>query len=295
MGAADAVPGVSGGTIALVTGVYERLVDALSIPDKQEVFTGLSFLSDRDVRGLGGFLQHMDIPFLIVLMSGVATSLVLVLNIMSFLLELYTVSTYGFFFGLILISAVSLREEFYLSTLPRKFSAVSGFVFAFAASGLSGASMGHTPLILFFSGALAVSAMILPGVSGSLFLVVLGQYEYVSSLVSNATSSVRKIFFEGSVFEFLSDVFPLVVFMSGGIIGVFVTVSVIEKALARYREASMTFLIALMLGALRSPLVQVSRSIPDSTGLLSVVPGFFLGSLLGGFAVLIVDRATSDA
>ncbi|GEM_PF-6877224 len=96
--------------------------------------------------------------------------------------------------------------------------------------------------------------MILPGVSGSLFLVVLGQYSYVSSLVSDLTSDFTGLLLQGRLFNFLSEIYPVLVFMSGGVVGILLSVNLVELALEKYRKASMTFLIALMVGALRSPL-----------------------------------------
>ncbi|GEM_PF-4441489 len=113
MGAADAVPGVSGGTIALITGIYERLIDALSIPEREQIKQGFKALFNRDYQKILNLAAALDIPFLSILGIGVISSLILVLNTMNFLLESYTTFTYGFFFGLILLSAVTLREQVY--------------------------------------------------------------------------------------------------------------------------------------------------------------------------------------
>ncbi|EGQ43626.1 MAG: putative membrane protein [Candidatus Nanosalina sp. J07AB43] len=294
MGAADAVPGVSGGTIALITGIYERLIDALSIPETEQIKQGFKAFFNRDYQKILKLATALDIPFLSILGIGVISSLILVLNTMNFLLESYTTFTYGFFFGLILLSAVTLREQVYLSGFRRKVCAASGFSIAFFASGLGAASFNHSAPLLFLSGALAVSAMILPGVSGSLFLVVLGQYSYVSSLVSDLTSDFTGLLLQGRLFNFLSEIYPVLVFMSGGVVGILLSVNLVELALEKYRKASMTFLIALMVGALRSPLIQVVRATSGSTGVLSLAPEFSLGALIGGLAVFILDRNTAD-
>jgi putative membrane protein len=294
MGGADAVPGVSGGTIALITGIYERLIDALSAPETKQIKQGFTALLKRDYQKIMNLATTLDIPFLAVLGIGVISSLILVLNTMNFLLESYTTATYGFFFGLILLSAVTLRDQVYLSSFRRKICAISGFSIAFLASGLGAASFNHSAPMLFLSGALAVSAMTLPGVSGSLFLVVLGQYSYVSSLVSDLTSDFTALLLQGKLFNFLSETYPVLVFMSGGVVGVLLSVNLVELALEKYRKASMTFLISLMVGALRSPVIQVVRATSGTESVLSLVPEFSVGAFIGGFAVFILDRNTAD-
>lgn len=294
MGAADAVPGVSGGTIALITGIYERLIDALSAPDAEKAVELLELLRTRDLRGITDLMKEMDVLFLLILVSGIGSSVLLVLNLMHILLENFAVPTYGFFFGLIAASAVVLYSEVDLSTTYRKIAAVAGFLITFFISDIGATSLGHSPLILFLSGAVAISAMILPGISGSLILVILGQYEHMSSLISGLTGDFLKLLHGGNLIEFLENAFPAIIFVSGAVVGVFTVVNAVKMALDRHQQATMAFLVSLMVGALRSPLIQANKALSGNMIFLEVLPGFAAAAVVGAAAVLILDRKTVD-
>jgi len=293
MGTADAVPGVSGGTIALITGIYQRLIESLSSPDIQKFKRGLAFTKNKDFDGLKELMQEMDVHFLIVLGAGVVSAIIVVLNLMDGLIESNPVSVFGFFTGLILISAIILYREVELQTKWSKLSALIGFWFALLVAGIGANTLGHTPLVLFVSGALAISAMILPGISGSLILVVLGQYEYMSNVVSSATDAVLSIFTGVGQENLLETVFPAGIFILGAITGIFSMVRIVEKSLERNREATMAFLVSLMLGSLRAPLTRVDQAITSQgTSWMAVAPEFLLAVAVGGALIYILDSKT---
>jgi len=199
MGAADAVPGVSGGTIALITGIYERLIGAVTAvrPARlRRILGGLRAEGRADARAA---LRELDIVFLFALGAGIATAVVTVLRAISVLLETNPVETYGFFFGLIGASAVVLFGEVSLATRGRQAAAAAGFLVAFLLSGYAAGALGSSLLVVFLAGAIAVSAMILPGVSGSLLLILLGQYEYMSATLSRFTDSLVGLLDGGGV------------------------------------------------------------------------------------------------
>jgi putative membrane protein len=181
MGAADAVPGVSGGTIALITGIYERLIGAITAVDPGRIRTVLGGLRAEGRPEALAALREIDTPFLLALGAGIATAIVTVLRVIAVLLETNPVETYGFFFGLIGASALVLYSHVSLATRGRQVAAAGGFLLAFLLSGYAAGALGSSLPVIFVAGGLAVSAMILPGVSGSLLLLMLGQYEYMSN------------------------------------------------------------------------------------------------------------------
>lgn len=292
MGAADAVPGVSGGTIALITGIYERLISAITSVTKLSFMSVLKSLRERDYGSVKEQLEDVDAWFLMVLGAGIVTSIFLVLNLMHFMLSAFPVQTYGFFFGLIAISAVVLYDEVDLSTRRSKLAAITGFIMAFALSGYGATSLGNSLPVIFLAGTIAISAMILPGISGSLILFILGQYEYLSAALSQFTDSIIQIR-ETGIEGLIDTAPPILVFILGAIVGLFSIANLVKKALEDYRKATMTFLVSLIVGALRAPLVEVGMHISEQ-GItwISILPQFALAALIGGIIVFILDHKT---
>jgi len=292
MGAADAVPGVSGGTIALITGIYERLISAVTAIKPGRLQTILGGLRTEGRPEAVGALREIDTGFLLALGAGIATAVVTVLRLVSILLETNPVETYGFFFGLIGASVVVLYSAVSLSTRRRQAAAGSGFVLAFLLSGYAAGTLGSSLPIIFLAGALAVSAMILPGVSGSLLLLMLGQYEYMSTALSRFTDALVGSLSGGLTDTLVEAAVPVVTFMAGGVVGLFTLAHSVRWALDRYREATLAFLVSLVLGALRAPVEQTTIELADAGAAWtpSTVGLFCLFAVLGAGAVLVVDR-----
>jgi len=288
MGAADAVPGVSGGTIALVTGIYERLVDAITDLDPW-LLTLLPRLHTAAGRAeLRRELAAMDLGFLIALGLGVLTALVTVSRVMEVALEEFTALTFAFFFGLILASAVVLYGEVSLGTPRRAAAAVVGLVVGFVLTGELTAVLPTTPVVALLAGGIAVSAMILPGISGSFLLLVLGQYGYAVRSLSGFTDALVALDTAG-----LRTYGTVVVaFGIGGVVGLLTIARVIEYALEHHRAATIAFLVSLMVGALRLPVERIL----DSTGSFDagLLAGLVLAAVVGGALVIGIDRSTGD-
>jgi len=292
MGAADAVPGVSGGTIALIVGIYERLISAVTAIHPGRIRTILGGLRAEGRPEAVGALREIDTGFLLALGAGIATAVVTVLRLVSILLETNPVETYGFFFGLIGASVVVLYSAVSLSTRRRQAAAGGGFVLAFLLSGYAAGTLGSSLPIIFLAGALAVSAMILPGVSGSLLLLMLGQYEYMSTALSRFTDALVGSLSGGLTDTLVEAAVPVVTFMAGGVVGLFTLAHSVRWALDRYREATLAFLVSLVLGALRAPVEQTTIELADAGAAWtpSTVGLFCLFAVLGAGAVLVVDR-----
>ena len=291
MGAADAVPGVSGGTIALLTGIYQRLISAITAIGPDRVLAVLAApLPSRREDGIAAF-RELDGFFLVALGAGIMTAVVTVSRLLEAAMHNYPVVTFGGFFGLIAASAWLLRGQMELNTGRNRIAGLTGFMVAFVLSGRAEGALGHSYPVVFLAGSVAVSAMILPGISGSLILLLLGQYEYMITRL--------KEFVDG-LFALLSgeaalppETATIVAFLAGGVFGLFTISHGVKWALAKWRTATMTFLVALVIGALRAPVVQAGRELPAGWT-LTAAGAFLLASVIGAVAVLLVERAAGE-
>jgi putative membrane protein len=289
MGAADSVPGVSGGTIALIAGIYERLIDALTALNPR-VLTQIPDLDTADGRHrFVADLRGMDVFFLVALGLGVVTSIVTISRVVHVALEMARPQTFAFFFGLIAASAVVLYDQLSLGTPLEIGSAVAGFLIAFVVSGVStGAGLGHALPLIFLAGSVAISAMVLPGISGAFILILLGQYEYLTGVLTNLVDGVLA-FGAGNL---LANLAVVVTFGGGAVVGLFTVAHGVRRALDEYREATIAFLVSLMVGSLRLPVAEVAGGV-ELTALPAVTTA--LGAALAGaVAVLLLDYYTED-
>ncbi|WP_228546303.1 DUF368 domain-containing protein [Halegenticoccus tardaugens] len=291
MGAADAVPGVSGGTIALITGIYERLIGAVTAIGPERVLRVVKGVKPSERPDARDAFFEMDGLFLLVLGTGIFTAVATITRALEFTLEHYTVETFGFFFGLIAASALVLYGEVRLDTPGRVAAAIAGFVLAFLISGEAAGNLGGSYLVVLVAGAIAVSAMILPGISGSLLLILLGQYERMVTTLSVFIDSVLAVLTGGDVGRVVEPGIVVVTFVTGAVIGLFTISHVVRWALEHYREATLVFLVSLIVGALRAPIVEVSKEAAWTT---EVVLAFAAAGVVGAVAVVLVDRYAAD-
>ena len=293
MGSADAVPGVSGGTIALLVGIYERLVTAVTALDAarlRRLLAGVRAENRADARAA---VRELDAGFLLALGAGIGTAVVAVLSAVDALLATRPVATYGFFFGLIAASAAALLGDVALDTPRRKAAAAGGFAVGFLASGIASTTLGSPLPVVFLAGAVAVSAMVLPGVSGSLLLVVLGQYEHLSGVVSRFVDGLAALAVGNGTDALAETLPPVAAFLLGGVVGLLSVAHAVRYALARARAATLAFLVSLVVGALRAPLVETSVRLAESgESWRAAAPRFALAAVAGATLVLAVDRYT---
>jgi putative membrane protein len=297
MGAADAVPGVSGGTIALITGIYERLIDAITAVGPENARRLLAGLRSDRGEALAA-LREMDVLFLAVLGTGLLTAVVVIASTIEHAVEAVPVPTFGFFFGLIAASAAVLVGEVSLDTTRRKLAAVAGFLLAFVVSGAAEQLIPEgSVVVVFFAGMVAISAMILPGISGSLLLLILGQYTFLTGALSTFKDSLLGVLLGTNGFETTFDSGAVVVsFLCGAVIGLFTISRIVDWALTRYREATFTFLIFLIVGALRAPVVQTSARLAETgrSWTPELVGVFAAAAVVGAAAIVLVDRYAAD-
>jgi len=293
MGAADAVPGVSGGTIALITGIYERLVGAIAAFEPR-VLADLPRAYEADARArVVGMLREMDVAFLAVLGAGVLTAIIGVTGVVASLEESSPAVLFAFFFGLIAASAVVLWGEVRLDTRGERLAAVTGLVVAFLLAGESaGAAVPHAPPVLFVAGGIAICAMILPGVSGSLLLILLGQYVYMTNALHGFIGAVVDVGRGGALDAAVGPAISVVSFVAGAAVGILTFARVVKWALATHRQVTLTFLVALMVGALRLPVAEVLTA--GGAWPVARLAAALLAGLAGAVAVLLVDYYTDD-
>lgn len=197
MGAADAVPGVSGGTIAFISGIYEELITTISNVNPKLLNTLLK-------EGFGAFWKQLNGNFLLALLSGIIISFMSFMRLAKYLIENQPVLIWSFFFGLIIASIYFVAKQITKWNLATIIALIIGAVVAYYISTLPALADNINPFFLVFAGAIAICAMILPGISGSFILVVLGAYKTLSDAVNDFDFKKLSLFIVGAVTGLLS-------------------------------------------------------------------------------------------
>jgi len=225
MGAADVVPGVSGGTIAFITGIYERLINAI----RSVNLDAIKYLLKFDFKA---FWKQIDGTFLVVLLAGIGTSIATFAKIIPHLLTHYPEMLWSFFFGLILASVYVVSNELRSWNAGVALSGLAGVAIAYLITELTPVATPEAHWFIFISGMIAICAMILPGISGSFLLIILGKYEFVI----------------GAIKDFKLDV--IAVFGLGCVTGILAFSHVLNWLLKKYHDLAIALLTGFMIGAL---------------------------------------------
>ena len=197
MGAADAVPGVSGGTIAFISGIYEELITSISN-------IKLSLLKTLRKEGINPFWKAINGDFLLALLTGIIISFVSFMRLAKFLIEQHPILIWSFFFGLILVSIYFVGKQITKWKIGTIVVLIIGTLIAYYITNLPSLAANSNPFYLFFAGALAICAMILPGISGSFILVILGAYKTLSDALHDWDFKRIMLFVVGAVVGLLS-------------------------------------------------------------------------------------------
>ena len=224
MGAADVIPGVSGGTMAFILGIYEELLETIQS-------FNLTFLKLVFTFKIKEAFEHINGKFLIALGSGLAISILSLARLVTWLYEKHQSNLFAFFFGLIVASIVIIgtHVRWNLKTI---LSLAIGTVIAYLIVRLVPVNMPKDPFTIFWCGAVAIIAMILPGISGSFILLILGQYHYVMTAVKSL------------------DIITLIPFAAGCATGLLGFARVLSWLLDRYHQVMVSFLTGFMVGSL---------------------------------------------
>ncbi len=292
MGAADIVPGVSGGTIALITGIYDRLIAAIAALDPRIVATVPALASADGRARFRDDLLGMDVPFLLVLGAGVGTAVLAMSQVIHAAFEAYPAVLNGFFFGLIAASAVVIYRVTDVDTPGRIGALLVGAILAFVVSGTAESDGQASLALVFLAGAIAISAMVLPGISGAAFLYILGQYEYMLGSLTELIDALIGLLDGGSSAAVVEPGIVVVVFMTGAVVGLLTMARVVKRAFERNRMATLGFLVGLMVGALRMPVERAAEATEVWTaGLLVVI---VVAVVVGAALVLGFDYYTDS-
>lgn len=265
MGLADLVPGVSGGTIALLYGIYDELLYSI------RVVTGK--VPKLILRGkIKQTIGIIPFAFLVPLMLGLLTAIFGMVEVVTYLLDVHPAPVWSLFFGLVLGSAYVVSKRVVGWNRARVGLAIFGFVVTFIVVGLPVLSLSTSPIVLFVTGAIASCAMILPGISGSLLMVIMGQYENVLHAVADRQFDL------------------LVVFALGAITGLALFARLLSWLLRTHHSATIALLIGVLLGSLRKVWPWQTESANGSTSIVLPEPSVaVLGAvvlMLVGFAVV---------
>ncbi|MFP4094024.1 MAG: DUF368 domain-containing protein [Cyclobacteriaceae bacterium] len=247
MGGADVVPGVSGGTIAFITGIYGKLLDSIKSVDIEALRLLFRFRWQA-------LWQHINGSFLLVLLSGIALSIITLAKLIHFLMENYPIQLWSFFFGLIIIAAVSVSRAISRWNTASIVSGLIGIAIAYFITLATPAETPESAWFIFFSGALAICAMILPGISGSFILLILGKYTFILEAINER------------------DLLVIATFGLGCIVGLLSFARVISWLLDKYHNVAVALLAGFMIGSLNKiwPWKEVVSTSLNSKG--EVVP-----------------------
>ena len=269
MGSADIVPGVSGGTIALITGIYAHLVEAIS----KIRFGFVKPLFKGDFRGfITQMFEEIDFKFFIPLVLGIGIAFLTLAKVVTFCMDAYPAWTFSFFLGLIIASAVILFRKLNEISLKYIAFALLGAVLTFIFVSLNPIAANHSLPILFISGMIAICAMILPGISGSFLLLLLGQYEYM-------LNALHQLHFT-----------EIIVFVVGALIGILGFSKILNYLLKNHEKVTMAFLIGVMIGSLKVPGVEIINSAGLSFS--GLFPCIIVAVI--GFALIIILETRFD-
>ena len=225
MGAADLIPGVSGGTIAFITGIYETLINALRSINGFALKKLLRF----EYRA---FWKTINGDFLASLLLGILISVVTLSGSIVYLLEQHTLFLLSFFFGLIIASAVIITRKVRTHSLSAWIAGIAGTITAFFVTSLSPVATPDSLWFIFISGAIAICAMILPGISGSFILLLLGKYAFILESIKDLNLTV------------------IVIFCADCLTGLLSFVRMLSRLLQRYHDQTMLLLAGVMIGSL---------------------------------------------
>lgn len=233
MGAADVIPGVSGGTIAFITGIYDQLIGSINSINGTAVKL---FFSGK----FKEFWKHINGSFLLSLFCGILFSVLTLAGLMQYLLEHHPIQTWAFFFGLIVASSIFILRGISGWNLKAVLFVIAGIVLGVVICTLSPTNTPEALWFIFLSGAIAICAMILPGISGSFILLILGKYKYIMSAITGLTTGA-------AVGESLVI---LGVFAVGAVFGLLAFSRLLHWLLGKFHKETLLVLAGFIIGSL---------------------------------------------
>lgn len=245
MGAADVIPGVSGGTIAFIMGIYDQFVGSIASINAEAVKLLLHGKFKE-------FWKHINGSFLLALVIGIGTSVVCLAGLMQMLLADYPIQTWAFFFGLIVASSIFILKGIKDWRVRDAFFIALGIVLGVVVCTLSPTQTPDALWFIFLSGALAICAMILPGISGSFILLILGKYQFIMETITSCVGNVGALMgAEGAdKVLFWNSALTLAVFLVGAVVGILSFSKFLHWLLARWNKETLIVLAGFIIGSL---------------------------------------------
>lgn len=275
MGICDIIPGISGGTIAFITGIYSRLINAVKSFSPKLAGDFFRAIVKRDKQSNTIFkkdIRKLDLKFLITLGAGIAAAFLIGARIIGFLLEYYFVYTILFFIGLILASSIFIFNSIENHSMKNVLFGFFGLLFGLALAIVVPAEITPNLTYVFFGGFLAISAMFLPGISGAFILLIMGLYEFMIGVLHNPIENFAYF----------------LVFIIGAGLGAFVISRVISFLFRKDECKTLYFLLGLVIGALNIPLRRVFES--DFIWTFQNIFIVIFLAMAGGLLVMFVQR-----
>ena len=231
MGAADVIPGVSGGTIAFIMGIYDEFVGSIASIDAEAV----KFLLRGRFRE---FWRHINGGFLLSLVAGIGVSVICLAGLMQMFLSDYPIQTWAFFFGLIVASSIFILRGISGWKVREGLFLILGVILGVTVCTLSPV---NTPEALWFvclSGALAICAMVLPGISGSFILLILGKYQFIMESITSFIGNIGALWGSTGADQVVlwESLCVLAVFMAGAVVGILGFSKFLHWLLARWHK-----------------------------------------------------------
>lgn len=233
MGAADVIPGVSGGTIAFIMGIYDEFVGSLASINAE----ALKLLFSGRFKD---FWKHINGSFLLSLITGIGISVISLASLMQYLLESHPIQTWAFFFGLIVASSIFILRRISGWKTREILLIAFGILLGIVICTLSPTQTPEGLWFIFLSGAIAICAMILPGISGSFILLILGKYQYIMSCISDLVAGV----------DFGRNLLIMGVFLIGAAVGILGFSKFLHWLLARWNKETLIVLAGFIIGSL---------------------------------------------
>ncbi len=233
MGAADVIPGVSGGTIAFITGIYDQFVGSLNNIDS----TAVKLLFKGRIKELW---KHINGTFLVSLFAGILFSVLSLAKLMQYLLTWHPIETWAFFFGLIVASVIFIGKGVEKWRGKDYLMYVLGIALGVVICTLSPTTTPDALWFIFLSGAIAICAMILPGISGSFILLILGKYQFIMGVISDLTSGINLV----------ENIIVIGVFGIGAVVGLLSFSKFLHWLLEKYQRQTILVMVGFITGSL---------------------------------------------
>ncbi len=282
MGFANIIPGLSGGTIALIIGIYDRLISCILGFNLRLLYNFISIRNPSWRKNLQVSFEKLDLPFLIPLFLGMLTSVFLLSTIVSFIFSNFRSFSNAFFLGILFVSLILLRSEFHPDSPTRIILIIVAFSLSFFLSdNISNIQNSPGFFVIFMAGLLASFAMLLPGISGAALLYLIGMYEFIILTFNKLLFSLPALL-TGNYHYLIQSTSTLAIFLSGLIIGTVNSAKIVNFSLSNDRKTTMTILISLMAGSFRFPANEILNHIPSfSLNSITLILLFFsLGILV---------------